>query len=94
MAIASAGLLGYKLPLNFNFPYFSSNITLLWQRWHIALFTWLRDYIYILLMKRRPKAERTELFGYRNTLILMLVSEFWHGAAWHFVVWGGLSGIA
>lgn len=94
MAIASAGLLGYKLPLNFNFPYFASNITILWQRWHITLYSWLRDYIYFPLMKRRPKAERTELFKSRNTLILMLVSGFWHGAAWHFILWGGLNGIA
>lgn len=94
MAIASAGLLGYKLPINFNFPFLSSNITLFWQRWHISLFSWLRDYIYFPLMKRRPKSERTELFKSRNTLILMLISGFWHGAAWHFVVWGGLNGIA
>ncbi|MCL6749986.1 hypothetical protein KBT16_02940 [Nostoc sp. CCCryo 231-06] len=94
MAIASAGLLGYKLPLNFNFPYLSSNITELWQRWHITLYSWLRDYVYIPLMRKRPKAERTELFGYRNLLILMLLSGLWHGAAWHFVIWGGLNGIA
>ncbi len=94
MAIASAGLLGYKLPLNFNFPYLSSNITELWQRWHITLYSWLRDYVYIPLMRKRPKAQRTELFEYRNLLILMLLSGLWHGAAWHFVVWGGLNGIA
>lgn len=94
MAIASAGLLGYKLPLNFNFPYLSGNITDLWQRWHITLYSWLRDYVYIPLMRKRPKAERTELFGYRNLLTLMLLSGLWHGAAWHFVVWGGLNGIA
>ncbi len=94
MAIASAGLLGYKLPLNFNFPYFASNITDLWQRWHITLYSWLRDYIYVPLMRRRPKTERTKLFKYRNLLILMLLSGLWHGAAWHFVIWGGLNGIA
>ncbi|MEH2351139.1 MAG: MBOAT family O-acyltransferase [Nostoc sp.] len=94
MAIACAGLLGYKLPLNFNFPYLSSNITELWQRWHITLFTWLRDYIYSPLMKMRPREQRTEIFRSRNLIILMLTSGFWHGAAWHFVVWGGLNGIA
>ncbi|MBH8578101.1 MBOAT family protein [Nostocaceae cyanobacterium CENA369] len=93
MAIASAGLLGYKLPLNFNFPFFASNMTDFWQRWHITLYSWLRDYVYVPLMRRRPKAERTELFKYRNLLILMLLSGFWHGAAWHFVFWGGLHGI-
>ncbi|HLO84521.1 MAG TPA: MBOAT family O-acyltransferase [Nostocaceae cyanobacterium] len=94
MAIASAGLLGYKLPLNFNFPYFAENITELWQRWHITLYSWLRDYIYFPLMKTRPKNQRTELFRNRNMLILMLFSGLWHGAAWHFVTWGGLNGIA
>ncbi|MBD2677421.1 MULTISPECIES: MBOAT family protein [Nostoc] len=94
MAIASAGLLGYKLTLNFNFPYLADNITDLWQRWHISLYSWLRDYIYFPLMKMRPKNQRTELFRSRNILILMLVSGLWHGAAWHFVTWGGLNGIA
>lgn len=93
MAIASAGLLGYKLPLNFKFPFFASNMTDFWQRWHITLYSWLRDYVYVPLMRRRTKAERTELFKYRNLLILMLLSGFWHGAAWHFVFWGGLHGI-
>ncbi|MBC1239434.1 MBOAT family protein [Nostoc sp. 2RC] len=94
MAIASAGLLGYKLPLNFRFPYFANNITELWQRWHTTLFTWLRDYIYSPLMKMRPREQRTEIFRSRNLLILMLFSGLWHGAAWHFVAWGGLNGIA
>ncbi|MEH1822388.1 MAG: MBOAT family O-acyltransferase [Nostoc sp.] len=93
MAIASAGLLGYKLPLNFKFPFFASNMTDFWQRWHITLYSWLRDYVYVPLMRRRTKPERTELFKYRNLLILMLLSGFWHGAAWHFVFWGGLHGI-
>ncbi|MEH2077945.1 MAG: MBOAT family O-acyltransferase [Nostoc sp.] len=93
MAIASAGLLGYKLPLNFKFPFFASNMTDFWQRWHITLYSWLRDYVYVPLMRKRPKAERTELFKSRNLLILMLLSGFWHGAAWHFVFWGGLHGI-
>jgi alginate O-acetyltransferase complex protein AlgI len=94
MAIACAGLLGYQLPRNFNFPYFSSNVTELWQHWHITLSSWLRDYIYIPLMKMRSKDRRTELFSYKNLLITMLLSGLWHGAAWHFVAWGGLNGIA
>lgn len=94
MAIASAGLLGYKLPLNFNFPYFSNNVTELWRRWHITLFSWLRDYIYIPLMTKRPKDRQTEMFRYRNILLVMLISGIWHGAAWHFVAWGGVNGIA
>jgi alginate O-acetyltransferase complex protein AlgI len=94
MAIACAGLLGYKLPLNFYFPFFSSNVTELWQRWHITLFTWLRDYIYFPLMIRLRKNQRIELLAYGNIFITMLLSGLWHGAAWRFVVWGGLNGIA
>ncbi len=94
MAIASAGLLGYKLPLNFNFPYFASNITELWKRWHITMSSWFRDYLYIPLMRRREKKDRTSLFSYSNLIYTMLVTGLWHGAAWHFVIWGGLNGIA
>ncbi|WP_293078483.1 MBOAT family O-acyltransferase [Moorena sp. SIO3H5] len=94
MAIASAGLLGYKLPLNFNFPYFASNITELWKRWHITMSNWFRDYLYVPLMRRREKKDRTKFFSYSNLIYTMLVTGLWHGAAWHFVVWGGLNGIA
>lgn len=94
MAIACAGLLGYKLPLNFNFPYFSSSVTDLWQRWHITLYSWLRDYVYLPLMIAFRKSQRIELVAYGNIFITMLLSGLWHGAAWHFVVWGGLNGIA
>ncbi|NEO02596.1 MAG: MBOAT family protein [Moorea sp. SIO3I7] len=94
MAIASAGLLGYKLPLNFNFPYFASNITELWKRWHITMSNWFRDYLYVPLMRRREKKQRTKFFSYSNLIFTMLVTGLWHGAAWHFVVWGGLNGIA
>ncbi|WP_202219106.1 MBOAT family protein [Okeania sp. KiyG1] len=94
MAIASAGLLGYKLPLNFNFPYFASNITELWKRWHITMSSWFRDYLYIPLMRRREKKDRTSIFSYSNLIYTMLVTGLWHGAAWHFVIWGGLNGIA
>ncbi|NES66446.1 MAG: MBOAT family protein [Okeania sp. SIO2D1] len=94
MAIASAGLLGYKLPLNFNFPYFASNITELWKRWHITMSSWFRDYLYIPLMRRREKKDRTSIFSYSNLIYTMLVTGLWHGAAWHFVIWGGLNGMA
>lgn len=94
MAIACAGLLGYKLPLNFNFPYFASNITDFWQRWHITLYNWLRDYVYFPLMIKFRKNQYIELLAYGNILITMLLSGLWHGAAWHFVIWGGLNGIA
>ena len=90
MAIACAGLLGYKLCLNFDFPYFASSITDFWRRWHISLSSWLKDYLYIPLGGNRG----TKLFTYRNLMLTMLLGGLWHGAAWNFVIWGGLHGIA
>lgn len=94
MAIASAGLLGYKLPVNFKFPYFASSITELWKRWHITMSTWFRDYLFIPLMQRREREKRTRLFSYSALVFTMLVTGLWHGASWNFVVWGGLNGLA
>ena len=88
MAIAIAALFGYTLTLNFNFPYFATNIAQFWQRWHISLSTWLRDYLYIPLGGNRNGSFNT----YRNLLITMLLGGLWHGAAWNFVIWGGLHG--
>ncbi len=88
MAIAVAGLLGYSLTINFNFPYFASSITDFWRRWHISLSTWLRDYLYISLGGNRGPT----LFTYRNILLTMLLGGLWHGASWVFVLWGGLHG--
>lgn len=90
MAIAAAALLGYTLTLNFNFPYFASNIAQFWQRWHISLSSWLRDYLYISMGGNR--AGQFKL--YRNLMITMLLGGLWHGAAWTFVTWGALHGIA
>ena len=90
MAIASARLLGYELTVNFNFPYFASSITDFWRRWHISLSTWLRDYLYIPLGGNRG----SKLFTYRNLMLTMLLGGLWHGAAWTFVIWGGLHGVA
>jgi len=89
MAIAVAGLLGYTLTINFNFPYFASSITDFWRRWHISLSSWLRDYLYISLGGNRG----TRLFTYRNILLTMLLGGLWHGASWVFVLWGGLHGL-
>ncbi len=89
MAIAVAGLLGYTLTINFNFPYFASSITDFWRRWHISLSSWLRDYLYISLGGNRG----TRLFTYRNILLTMLLGGLWHGASWVFVLWGGLHGV-
>jgi alginate O-acetyltransferase complex protein AlgI len=90
MAIAVAGLLGYKLVLNFDAPYLSASIQDFWRRWHISLSSWIRDYIYLSLGGRRP----VRLLTYRNLLITMLAGGLWHGASWTFVVWGGLHGFA
>ncbi|HEX8296267.1 MAG TPA: MBOAT family O-acyltransferase [Chthoniobacteraceae bacterium] len=90
MAIACSRLLGYELTLNFDFPYFSRNITEFWRKWHISLSTWLRDYLYISLGGNRG----SKLFTYRNLMLTMLLGGLWHGASWTFVIWGGLHGIA
>jgi alginate O-acetyltransferase complex protein AlgI len=90
MAIGCAGLLGYNLCLNFDFPYFASSITQFWRRWHISLSSWLRDYLYIPLGGNRGGSWRTD----RNLLLTMLLGGLWHGAAWTFVIWGGLHGLA
>jgi alginate O-acetyltransferase complex protein AlgI len=89
MAIAVAGLLGYKLALNFDAPYLAVSIQDFWRRWHISLSTWIRDYIYISLGGSRMK---TRWGVYRNLMITMLAGGLWHGAAWTFVGWGGLHG--
>jgi alginate O-acetyltransferase complex protein AlgI len=90
MAIAVASLLGFTLNKNFNFPYLAGDITLFWRRWHISLSSWLRDYLYISLGGNRGG----KLFTYRNLMLTMLLGGLWHGAAWTFVIWGGLHGLA
>lgn len=84
IAIGAARLFGINLKRNFNFPYFSRDIAEFWRRWHISLTTWFRDYIYIPLGGSRCKKWKVA----RNTLIIFLVSGFWHGADWTFVCWG------
>jgi alginate O-acetyltransferase complex protein AlgI len=91
MAIAVAGLMGYKLVRNFDAPYLAVSIQDFWRRWHISLSTWIRDYIYISLGGSRGKSR---LFTYRNLLLTMLAGGLWHGAAWTFVAWGGAHGAA
>jgi D-alanyl-lipoteichoic acid acyltransferase DltB (MBOAT superfamily) len=89
MARGSARLLGIELPVNFAQPYLSRNITEFWRRWHISLSSWLRDYLYIPLGGSRWGTWRT----YRNLMLTMLIGGLWHGAAWTFVIWGGLHGL-
>jgi alginate O-acetyltransferase complex protein AlgI len=88
MAIAVAGMLGYRLKPNFDHPYLAPNLIEFWRRWHMSLSFWLRDYLYVPLGGNRGGL----LFQSRNVLITMLLGGLWHGASWTFVVWGGLHG--
>lgn len=90
IARGSATLLGLNLPENFNYPYFATSIPDFWRRWHITLGDWLRNYLYFPLGGSRKGLDRTCL----NLLIVMLISGIWHGAAWGFIVWGWLHGVA
>ncbi|MGF1534379.1 MAG: MBOAT family O-acyltransferase [Bernardetiaceae bacterium] len=90
VAIGVALLLGFRLPLNFNSPYKAISITDFWRRWHISLSSWLRDYLYIPLGGNRQGRMRT----YINLALTMLLGGLWHGAAWRFVIWGALHGVA
>ena len=86
IAIGVSKLFGFELMSNFKFPYFSKNISEFWHRWHISLSTWFRDYVYIPLGGSREGRGK----AIRNIFIIFLVSGFWHGANWTFVVWGGI----
>jgi len=88
IAIAVARILGFDLPRNFDHPYVARNPSDFWQRWHISLSSWLRDYLYISLGGNRMGA----LMTYRNLMLTMLLGGFWHGASWNFVLWGFLHG--
>jgi len=88
MAIGLGLMLGFVFPKNFDSPYRADSITDFWRRWHISLSTWLRDYLYLPLGGNRRGPRRT----YLNLAIVMLLGGLWHGAAWNFVVWGGLHG--
>lgn len=88
IAIGAAGILGIELMQNFAAPFFSKSISEFWRRWHISLSSWLRDYIYIPLGGSRCSKPRY----YLNTMITFLISGLWHGASWHFVLWGALHG--
>lgn len=89
IAIGTARLFGFNLMQNFAFPYFSRDIAEFWRRWHISLSTWFRDYLYIPLGGSRG----TNYFKIRNVFIIFLVSGFWHGANWTFIIWGGLNAL-
>jgi D-alanyl-lipoteichoic acid acyltransferase DltB (MBOAT superfamily) len=82
--------LGFRLPINFNAPYIATTFSGFWRRWHITLSQWMRDYLFKPLGGSRRSVWRT----YLNLLLVMLISGLWHGAAWTFVLWGGVLGVA
>ncbi len=84
-----ARLMGFELMVNFRLPYFAVNPSDFWNRWHISLSTWLRDYLYIPLGGNRHGKFNT----YRNLFLTMLLGGLWHGAAWNFVIWGAYHGV-
>ena len=89
IAIGTSRLFGFNLMQNFNFPYFSRDIAEFWRRWHISLSTWFRDYLYIPL----GGSHGGTWMKIRNTFIIFIVSGFWHGANWTFIIWGTLNAI-
>jgi D-alanyl-lipoteichoic acid acyltransferase DltB (MBOAT superfamily) len=89
IAIGTSRLFGFDLMRNFAFPYFSRDIAEFWRRWHISLSTWFRDYLYIPLGGSRGGT----WMKIRNTFIIFIVSGFWHGANWTFIVWGALNAL-
>ena len=89
IAIGTSRLFGFNLKQNFAFPYFSRDIAEFWRRWHISLSTWFRDYLYIPLGGSRGGT----WMKIRNTFIIFIVSGFWHGANWTFIIWGFINAV-
>lgn len=89
IALGTARLFGFELLKNFNFPYFSRDIAEFWRRWHTSLSTWFKDYLYIPL----GGSKGGNWMRIRNIFIIFLVSGFWHGANWTFIIWGGLNAL-
>ncbi len=89
MAIGVARMFGFRLPENFNYPYAARSVKVFWQRWHITLLSWMRDYVYIPLGGSRVSKARS----YFNLVFVFLLTGLWHGANWTFVLWGLWNGI-
>lgn len=89
VAIGAAAMFGFHIPENFNRPYKARNLPEFWQRWHISLSTWLRDYLYIPLGGNR----HGKLLTLRNVMITMILGGIWHGANWRMALWGGMHGV-
>jgi len=84
MAIGLGRIFGFRFPENFNYPYISKSISEFWRRWHISLGTWFRDYVYIPMGGNRVSTAK----WVRNTVVVWLLTGFWHGAEWNFILWG------
>lgn len=89
MGRGSAIMMGFDLPDNFNWPYLATSLSDFWKRWHISLSTWLRDYLYIPLGGSKCSLSRRHI----NLVTTMVLGGLWHGASWHFVVWGAFHGL-
>ncbi len=89
MAIGLGKMFGFKFPENFNYPFISNSITEFWRRWHMTLGSWFRDYVYIPLGGNRV----SKLKWVRNIAVVWLLTGFWHGAQWNFVLWGAMFGV-
>ena len=89
IAIGTARLFGFELLQNFSFPYFSRDMAEFWRRWHISLSSWFKDYVYIPMGGSKGKLWEQV----RNTFIIFLISGFWHGANWTFIIWGALNAV-
>lgn len=89
MAIGLAKFFGFDFPENFNFPYISKSVKEFWQRWHLSLSNWFKDYLYIPLGGSKNGTYKT----YRNLMIVFLCTGIWHGASWNFILWGCTHGL-
>ncbi|MEY4986639.1 MAG: hypothetical protein RL567_418 [Bacteroidota bacterium] len=89
MAIGAAKVMGFDLMTNFRAPYLAKSIPDFWRRWHISLSTWFKDYVYFSLGGNRVSVPK----WYFNIMVVFIISGFWHGASWNFVIWGALHGL-
>jgi D-alanyl-lipoteichoic acid acyltransferase DltB (MBOAT superfamily) len=89
MAIGAAKVMGFDLMSNFRAPYLAKSIPDFWRRWHISLSTWFKDYVYFSLGGNRVSIPQ----WYINIMVVFIISGFWHGASWNFVIWGALHGV-
>jgi alginate O-acetyltransferase complex protein AlgI len=89
MAIGTACLFGFSLQRNFSFPFFATNISMLWQRWHMTLTNWFRDYVFMVLPARRS----SRWIMVRNISVIYILSGFWHSASWRYLAWGIMNAV-